>query len=119
MLLEQHDAKLRKYLSGPSWLDFWESPSFVDRETAQFLNGLRIPTVTGNPVLVLHSLGTDLVDSTFIDKLFTSGSRLLSSDTFCHLFLTLLIRLRLLLNTSGSGKTRLVFEGLCAYAALL
>ena len=72
--LEERSTKLKNYLTGPSWLDFWEAPSSVDRETSQFLNDLRIPKFTRGPVLILHNLGGDIVDPTVVNRVFTSES---------------------------------------------
>ncbi|KAL5514517.1 hypothetical protein ACEPAG_1833 [Sanghuangporus baumii] len=87
------DSKLRGFLSSPPWTDFWESSSSVDRETAKFIKDLKITKVDGDPMLLLHNLGDDIVDSTLVNGFFDKPSRLL-------------------VNTPGSGKTRLLFEGL-------
>ncbi|KAL5521540.1 hypothetical protein ACEPAF_2288 [Sanghuangporus sanghuang] len=68
--LKKYDAKLKKYIAGPPWVDFWQAPSSADNNTAEFLNRLEIPNVSDGP------------------------------------------ESRFLINTSGSGKTRLLFEGL-------
>ncbi|KAL5514424.1 hypothetical protein ACEPAG_2512 [Sanghuangporus baumii] len=91
--LKKYDAELKKYIAGPPWIDFWQAPSSVDNNTAEFFNRLEIPEVSDGPVLLLHQLGNGVVDSTVVDELFTKESRFL-------------------VNTSGSGKTRLLFEGL-------
>ncbi|KAL5521778.1 hypothetical protein ACEPAF_2526 [Sanghuangporus sanghuang] len=91
--LSGYDARLREFLAGPVWADFWEAPSPVDDEAARFIKNLKIPKIKDNPVLLLHNLGNDIVDSALVNGLFTKSSRFL-------------------VNTSGSGKTRLLFEGL-------
>ncbi|KAL5498505.1 hypothetical protein ACEPAH_1858 [Sanghuangporus vaninii] len=91
--LSGYDAGLREFLAGPVWTDYWEAPSRVDDETAKFIKKLGVPKIDDKPVLLLHNLGNDIVDSTLVNELFTKSSRFL-------------------VNTSGSGKTRLLFEGL-------
>ncbi|KAL5514186.1 hypothetical protein ACEPAG_2274 [Sanghuangporus baumii] len=91
--LSGYDAKLRQYLAGPPWKDFWEAPKVVDNSIAEFIRNLKIPRKSGSPVLLLHNLGESVVDSNVVNGLFSKTSRLL-------------------VNTSGSGKTRLLFEGL-------
>ena len=73
--LEQHVAKLREYLSGPAWNEFWEAPPFVDENSRTFINGLKIPEVDNYPALLLHELGKDVVDSSVLDKIFSEGSK--------------------------------------------
>ena len=72
--LEQYDAKLREYLSGPAWSEFWKAPSSVDGETSQFINSLRIPKIGKRPMLVLHDLGGGIVDPAVVDRVFASQS---------------------------------------------
>ncbi|KAL5522871.1 hypothetical protein ACEPAG_8889 [Sanghuangporus baumii] len=91
--LSGYDARLGQYLAGPPWKDFWEGPNVVDNSVAEFIRNLKIPSKSGSPVLLLHNLGESVVDSTVVDGLFSKTSRFL-------------------VNTSGSGKTRLLFEGL-------
>ncbi|KAL5521780.1 hypothetical protein ACEPAF_2528 [Sanghuangporus sanghuang] len=91
--LSGYDAKLRQYLAGPPWKDFWEAPESVGNSVAEFIRNLKIPSKSGNPVLLLHNLGETVVDSTVVNGLFSKTSKYL-------------------VNTSGSGKTRLLFEGL-------
>ncbi|KAL5498504.1 hypothetical protein ACEPAH_1857 [Sanghuangporus vaninii] len=94
--LSGYEARLREFLAGPLWADFWEPPSRVDDETAKFIKKLGVPKIDDKPVLLLHNLGNDIVDSTLVNGLFTKSSSFL-------------------VNTSGSGKTRLLFEGLTRY----
>ncbi|KAL5476982.1 hypothetical protein ACEPAI_3168 [Sanghuangporus weigelae] len=91
--LSGYDAKLREFLAGPVWADFWEAPSSAGDEAARFITSLKIPKIKADPVLLLHNLGNDIVDSALVNGLFTKSSSFL-------------------VNTSGSGKTRLLFEGL-------
>ncbi|KAL5521779.1 hypothetical protein ACEPAF_2527 [Sanghuangporus sanghuang] len=94
--LSGYDARLREFLAGPLWADFWEPPPGVDDETTKFIKKLGVPKIDDKPVLLLHNLGNDIVDSTLVNGLFTKSSSFL-------------------VNTSGSGKTRLLFEGLTRY----
>ncbi|KAL5514187.1 hypothetical protein ACEPAG_2275 [Sanghuangporus baumii] len=91
--LSRYDTRLREFLAGPVWADFWEAPSSVDDEAARFIKSLKIPKIKNDPVLLLHNLGNDIVDSALVNGLFIKSSSFL-------------------VNTSGSGKTRLLFEGL-------
>ncbi|KAL5476981.1 hypothetical protein ACEPAI_3167 [Sanghuangporus weigelae] len=91
--LSRYDTKLRQYLAGPPWKEFWDAPPDASNNIAQFVKSLKIPDIGGNPVLLLHNLGDGVVDSSVVDDVFTRKSSFL-------------------VNTSGSGKTRLLFEGL-------
>ncbi|KAH9964718.1 hypothetical protein BGW80DRAFT_1347450 [Lactifluus volemus] len=74
-------------------LPVWKPPATVDENTKRFYDILKIPCTNGkDPNLLLHGLGNDL--NPYLD------------DVFCK-------RHRVLCNTPGAGKTRLLFEGLC------
>lgn len=73
--LESHNAKLRAYLAGRPWTDFWEAQSPVDDEIAHFIKDLKIPKINGQPVLLLHDLGKNLVDKTVVEHLFDGRNR--------------------------------------------
>ena len=73
--LDQHSAKLRDYLRGPAQHEFWEAPLSVEDQTRLFINGLKIPMVNGNPVLLLHALGEDIVDPNHIKNLFPTWTK--------------------------------------------
>jgi hypothetical protein len=87
---------IREFLINPS-LPNWVPPESVDNETRDFYTALAVPLVNDKPSLLLHKLG-DTLDPN-VDNLFNH-------------FNTKEV-LRILCNTSGSGKTRLLFEGLC------
>ncbi|TFK62947.1 hypothetical protein BDN72DRAFT_827066, partial [Pluteus cervinus] len=90
----EHDTKLDDYLAGPPWQEYWEAPKEADPEIAQFIKDLKIPQVSNTPMLLLHALGgAKIVDQRIVDNFFNGDWKIL-------------------LNTSGSGKTRLLFEGL-------
>ncbi|KAJ6584170.1 hypothetical protein DFH09DRAFT_267454 [Mycena vulgaris] len=95
---------LKRFLTSAEPIELWvpdETDSEVPRAYTDFLKGLKIPASAKNgPDMLLHDLGNFKRSKALqqrIDKLFRSGS---SSRT-------------ILLNTSGSGKTRTVLEGLC------
>ncbi|TFK62636.1 hypothetical protein BDN72DRAFT_848450 [Pluteus cervinus] len=92
----KYDEKLEKYLAGPP-NQFWKAPPSADAETARFINDLEIPQVRGRRMLLLHDLGNGVVDENVLNALFAKH------------------RSKLLVNTSGSGKTRLLLEGLTKY----
>ncbi|KAL5514188.1 hypothetical protein ACEPAG_2276 [Sanghuangporus baumii] len=91
--LSRYETKLRQYLARPPWKDFWQAPPDASNNIAQFVKSLKIPDIGDNPVLLMHNLGDGVVDSSVVDEVFARTSRFL-------------------VNTSGSGKTRLLFEGL-------
>ena len=67
---DQFDSKLREYLVGPSWKTFWRAPFAVDSKMApiaSFINDIKIPVINGRPSLLLHSLGSDIVDPILVD----------------------------------------------------
>ncbi|KAH9970961.1 hypothetical protein BGW80DRAFT_1324650 [Lactifluus volemus] len=77
-------------------LPVWEPPMTVDEETKEFYRHLEIPAgIKDRPNLLLHDIGKD--SNPFIGHLFRGGEH------------------RILCNTSGAGKTRLLFEGLCRH----
>lgn len=55
--LSSFDTKIKRYLSGPVWSEFWDAPLSADPETASFINRLKIPRIKDGPVLLLHDLG--------------------------------------------------------------
>ena len=73
--LKKYDGKLQEYLQGQYWNDCWEAPESVDELTRSFINDLKIPRISDNPVLLLHDLGKDIVDTTLIDNIFTYRSK--------------------------------------------
>ncbi|KIM71364.1 hypothetical protein PILCRDRAFT_93899, partial [Piloderma croceum F 1598] len=74
----------------------WVPPDYVTPSNREFLTNLRIPCYrNGNPSLLFHDL--DVCDDNEIEKIFERGAPL----CIC--------------NTSGSGKTRRLMEGLTKY----
>ncbi|THH03790.1 hypothetical protein EW145_g6006 [Phellinidium pouzarii] len=92
-LLRSYRTKLDNYVAGPAWSQFWTAPPTVEPETANFINALQIPLVENESMLLLHGLGDGIVDERTVSNLFNGKDRFLA-------------------NTSGSGKTRLLIEGL-------
>ncbi|KAG8836664.1 hypothetical protein FRC18_010929 [Serendipita sp. 400] len=102
-LIETSIDDLRKvineYLTNDAQLPLWQAQQGSDHMRRHIAN-LKIPTTTTppSPSLLLHNLGQPSHDPLLVrrvEKLFTPDSRL-----------------RFLCNTSGSGKTRLLLEGL-------
>ena len=90
--------QIREFLSNTA-LPKWMPPESVDNETRNFYNGISIPLFNNKPSLLFHELGKTSnpnVHNLFQDKM---NARIL----------------RILCNTSGSRKTRLLFEGLCQH----
>jgi hypothetical protein len=89
--------KIKEFLTNQR-LPVWPSPESADEETQKFYRDLEIPSLNGKPSLQLHGLGT-LVNP-HAEGLFSSKCK------FDNPY-------KIICNTSGSGKTRLLFEGLC------
>ncbi|KAJ7474513.1 hypothetical protein B0H11DRAFT_2236198 [Mycena galericulata] len=95
--LQRHRDHLKAHVDGTFVLSPWE-PDFEDEDLRIHLTGLGLYGLGDEPTLLLDRLGTfkdDLVLRSRVQSIFVRGK-----DTF-------------LVNTSGSGKTRLAFEGLC------
>ncbi|KAK7018430.1 hypothetical protein R3P38DRAFT_2784250 [Favolaschia claudopus] len=89
-------------------LPVWQpagQPAVADDYT-KFLQGLHIPMLNGGPDMLLHRLGTfkgDEKDEARVAEIF---SFMMQPGNEQH---------SVLLNTSGAGKTRINFEGLCEF----
>ncbi|KAJ7746506.1 hypothetical protein DFH07DRAFT_942681 [Mycena maculata] len=96
--LQNHRPMMKKYVDGFSTvLSPWK-PEMEDEDIRSHLAGLGLYASGTIPSLLLDRLGQfhdDLVFRNRVQSIFVRGK-----DTF-------------LVNTSGSGKTRLTFEGLC------
>ncbi|TFK60156.1 hypothetical protein BDN72DRAFT_941109 [Pluteus cervinus] len=88
-----YEARLRKYLTEKAWNDYWKAPELCNPAHEHFINDLEIPKVMHDPMLLLHNIGNGIVDKAVLSSLFDGKSKFL-------------------VNTSGSGKTRLLIEGL-------
>jgi len=98
--IDEYLKKLRPvihaFLTNPT-MPNWEPPDSVDNETRNFYKDLAIPSFNDKPSLLLHELGN--TPNPNVDALFRIKDRRNRL-------------LRILCNTSGSGKTRILFEGL-------
>ncbi|KAG6872270.1 hypothetical protein C0995_011369 [Termitomyces sp. Mi166 len=83
-------------LNLPIWVPKVENG--MDARTAKHLGSLNIPCLNGKPNVLLHDLGSFDSDPTLSARL--TNIFMPNHHTF-------------LVNTSGSGKTRLLLEGLC------
>ncbi|EAU81607.2 hypothetical protein CC1G_02623 [Coprinopsis cinerea okayama7 len=87
-----------RLVDGEIALPSWRPPNDLDEEVVQHLVGLRIPSLKGKPNILLHDLGAFQEDKVLQDRL--KNIFMANNHTF-------------LVNTSGSGKTRILLEGLC------
>ncbi|KAJ3875989.1 hypothetical protein F5051DRAFT_412864 [Lentinula edodes] len=98
------DGNIASIARGESEQHFWTSNSDdAQMETTVHVESLRIPLGKPNdavPLIILHELGSYQHNSKSREKL----DRIFSSSN--HTFLV---------NTSGTGKTKLLFEGLCLH----
>ncbi|CAG7849790.1 SubName: Full=Uncharacterized protein {ECO:0000313/EMBL:CCA72955.1} [Serendipita indica DSM 11827] len=83
-------AEIKIFLQSVPHFDFWAPPDHVEPEIRIFYEKLKIPMVNGKPSLLLHNLGTH---------------HKLTKDVFTKPKVVLC-------NASGSGKTRVLFDGL-------
>ncbi|KAJ7439812.1 hypothetical protein B0H11DRAFT_2101093 [Mycena galericulata] len=99
-ILERVTESMQR-ISSPRWKwPSWKPSQKLDTAIHEWLSDLNIPELNGQPSLLLHELGTLQNDPHMkkrISKLFTQ-----KYSTF-------------LVNTSGSGKTRHIFEALCRH----
>jgi hypothetical protein len=94
--LSEVQPSLTRLVAGEVSFSLWR-PTTGGR-FQQHLEDLQIPCVKGKPNLLLHDLGSFGHDKTLRERL--QNIFMPSNHTF-------------LVNTSGSGKTRLLLEGLC------
>ncbi|KAJ7150876.1 hypothetical protein C8R43DRAFT_491746 [Mycena crocata] len=97
--LQERRSAMKRYVDGHTAFSSWEPSDFSDNEDIRsHLAGLGLFDSGDEPSMLLDRLGTFPDDPELqnrVQSIFVRGK-----DTF-------------LVNTSGSGKTRLVFEGLC------
>ncbi|KAJ7141998.1 hypothetical protein C8R46DRAFT_920591 [Mycena filopes] len=92
---------MKMLVLGKKRLPLWTPAKGGDFE--QFLTDLKIPLDTaGKPDMLLHELGQLGEDASLNKRL----QKLFNTASIAHQFL---------INTSGSGKTRLLLEGLCKH----
>ncbi|KAF8230515.1 hypothetical protein L208DRAFT_121499 [Tricholoma matsutake] len=92
---------VRAFLKESDLCQSW-TPPCDDPRVLDHLTKLRIPSIGGGPCLSLHDLGGTVVETAVVDDVFHN-----QSDMEVHL-----------INTSGSGKTRILFEGLLKHWGL-
>ena len=116
--LTELQPTIRRLVVGDIVLPTW-SPSdvFLEPETITHLNSLKIPSLKGKPNLLLHDLGSftrDVLLERRLRNIFMPNNH--TFVNFLHILSSHLLFInpnRFLVNTSGSGKTRLLLEGLC------
>ncbi|KAF5349975.1 hypothetical protein D9756_009205 [Leucocoprinus leucothites] len=98
-LLDEMEGPLTNVINGRTSLPLWTPKDIaVQPRVRHHLENLKIPIIKGRPNLLLHQLGSfkhDPVLKNRLDNIFMPNN---------HTFLV---------NTSGSGKTRILLEGLC------
>ncbi|KAJ6624662.1 hypothetical protein B0H10DRAFT_2186505 [Mycena sp. CBHHK59/15] len=95
---------LESFITRKDAVPLW-SPDDPNTENASFFESLQIPVLQDGPDMLLHNLGSFMdhpVHRKRIDKIFTRKVEQVQRHV-------------VLLNTPGSGKTRLLLEGLCRY----
>ncbi|KAK2463844.1 hypothetical protein APHAL10511_004149 [Amanita phalloides] len=92
-------------LALPTWMPHDDVKSQLDERTEDFLKRLGLPCVRGGPSVLLHNLGYFLEPP----ELQRRVNDVFSPDTPKN---------TIFINTSGSGKTRLLLEGLCQHWGL-
>ena len=116
--LTELQPTIRRLVVGDIVLPTW-SPSdvFLDPETITHLNSLKIPSLKGKPNLLLHDLGSFTLDILLERRLrnifMPNNHTFVKSLENLSSYLLFINPIRFLVNTSGSGKTRLLLEGLC------
>ncbi|KIJ99806.1 hypothetical protein K443DRAFT_8140 [Laccaria amethystina LaAM-08-1] len=98
--LEELQPTMTKLVRGDISLPVWSPDDSMDPEIAEHLRSLHIPCLKGKPNLLLHDLGSFQDDESLQKRL--KNIFMPNNHTF-------------LVNTSGSGKTRLLLEGLCTH----
>ncbi|KAF8325964.1 hypothetical protein F5887DRAFT_1137735, partial [Amanita rubescens] len=99
--LEPHLVDLNR-LTLPTWMPPENVKSQLDERTKTFLKNLQLPRVRERPSLLLHNLGYFAEEPELQQRV---------NDVFRP-------QNAIFINTSGSGKTRLLFEGLCQHWGL-
>lgn len=125
-LLEKLQPEMIKVVNGDftSIVDW--SPKTRNTDRGTYLQSLHIPALYADdsedegPVLILRELGEfkhDPILGERLQNIFEPGQHAQVSGAQLGVTITLICTLycRFLVNTSGSGKTRLLFEGLCRH----
>src|SRR6266550_2426874 len=99
--LELHLVDLNR-LTLPTWMPHEDVKPQLDKRTETFLKNLELPCVRGRPSVLLHNLGYFVEEPELQWRI---------NDVFCPDT----PKNAIFINTSGSGKTRLLLEGLCQH----
>jgi hypothetical protein len=123
--MEESEKRLREsiglYLRNNTQLPSWKpGPGRCTQAVRDHINSLQLPMLSKSspsPSLLLHKLGQPLHDPHMeerIKRLFSTVGSQQKYSFLCQLdhFINLFRYVRFLCNTSGSGKTRLLLEGL-------
>lgn len=110
----------RGEVTGPIWTSRKKSS---DPELTSHIRSLQIPLGSSMdlPLIVLHGLGSFQHDPTLrkrLDCIFSPLRHTFVINLLFRIPIEILRSLRFFVNTSGSGKTRLLFEGLCLHWGL-
>ncbi|TRM68365.1 hypothetical protein BD626DRAFT_565208 [Schizophyllum amplum] len=101
-ILQEVRPQLTEIADGSRTYDVW-TPTCDDSAHVEHVAALKIPESESQPVLVMHDLGKMIDDDALQHNL---------SHIFCSRQNTFFV------NASGSGKTRLLYEGLCRHWGL-
>ncbi|KAJ7669440.1 hypothetical protein DFH06DRAFT_1125799 [Mycena polygramma] len=94
--------KIEKFVDQPDPIKRWCPSAEVEEPDFSWLKAQEFPATGGKPDFLLHNLGSFAHNPELRERL----DSVFEPDTVSHKFLV---------NTSGSGKTRLMLEGLCLY----
>ena len=103
--LQSFKPKLDDLFQNCLTLPTWMPTKVLDQRTKDFLKNLEVPCVRKRPSVLLHRLG-DFVEEPELQR---RVDDLFSPDAPQN---------AIFINTSGSGKTRLLLEGLCQHWGL-
>jgi hypothetical protein len=103
----------------PSFMASWTPGSSMDPRLSDHIRRLNIPRDKGGlPSLLLHDLGEEKSDldrlrASRIPGIFSNINTCVVHFVMVHFHISCVFRL--LINTSGSGKSRILLEGLCRH----
>ena len=103
----------------PSFMPSWKPSTSMDPRLSDHIRQLNIPRDKGGlPSLLLHDLGEeksdlDRVRASRIPSIFSNTNTCVVHFVMVHFHISCIFRL--LINTSGSGKSRILLEGLCRH----
>jgi len=103
----------------PSFMASWTPSSSMHPSLSDHIRRLNIPRDKGGlPSLLLHNLGEEKTDldrlrASRIPGIFSNNNTCVVYFVMVHFHISCVFRL--LINTSGSGKSRILLEGLCRH----